>query len=69
MKWAIENGYQKSINPRSVVQIKIDDYEEFPYMDTFQYYSPNDGRLSNNSIFSRPFAVLDETDGEADWKN
>jgi hypothetical protein len=37
-------------------------------MDTFIYYDADEGKLSNNSIFQRPYAQLDETDGEPDWR-
>jgi hypothetical protein len=68
LKWCTKNGYTKSIPNSSVVNIKAKDYELYPYMDTFKYYDAEEGKLSNSSIFQKPYAQLDETDGEADWR-
>ena len=68
LKWANENGYSKGIESSSVVKVNTKDYELYPYMDTFVYYDADEGKLSNNSIFQRPYAQLDETEGEPDWR-
>lgn len=68
LKWGNKNGYSKTIVNSSVVNVKAKDYELYPYMDTFQYYDADEGKLSNSQIFQRPYAQLDETDGEADWR-
>lgn len=68
LKWAGKNGYTKSIINSSIVNVKAKDYELYPYMDTFTFFDAEEGRLSNSRIFQKPYAQLDETDGEADWK-
>ena len=68
LKWSNENGYPKGIEPKSVVKVKTKDYELYPYMDTFLYYDADEGKLSNSQIFQRPYAQLDETEGEPDWR-
>jgi hypothetical protein len=68
LRWCTKNGYTKSISSSSVVNVKAKDYELYPYMDTFTYFDADEGKLSNSRIFQRPYAQLDETDGEADWK-
>jgi len=68
LKWCGKNGYTKSIVNSSVVNVNAKDYDLYPYMDTFQYYDADEGKLSNSNIFQRPYAQLDETDGEADWR-
>jgi hypothetical protein len=68
LKWANENGYTKGIEASSVVKVNTKDYELYPYMDTFIYYDADEGKLSNSEIFQRPYAQLDETDGEPDWR-
>lgn len=67
-KWANENGYSKGIESSSVVKVNTKDYELYPYMDTFIYYDAEEGKLSNSKIFQRPYAQLDETEGEPDWR-
>ena len=67
LKWCGKNGYTKSIVNSSVVNVNAKDYDLYPYMDTFQYYDPDEGKLSNSNIF-QIYAQLDETDGEADWR-
>jgi hypothetical protein len=37
-------------------------------MDTFTYFDADEGKLSNSQIFQRPYAELDSTDGEPDWR-
>jgi hypothetical protein len=68
LKWANENGYTRGIEARSVVKVTAKDYELYPYMDTFIFYDADEGKLSNSSMFQRPYAQLDETDGEPDWR-
>lgn len=68
IKWGNENGYTKGIESRSVVKVTAKDYELYPYMDTFIFYDADEGKLSNNQIFQRPYAQLDETEGEPDWR-
>jgi hypothetical protein len=68
LKWANENGYTKGIEASSVVKVNTKDYELYPYMDTFIFYDADEGKLSNSEIFQRPYAQLDETDGEPDWR-
>ena len=68
LKWANENGYTKGIESSSVVKVNAGDYELYPYMDTFVYYDAEEGKLSNSQIFQRPYAQLDETEGEPDWR-
>ena len=68
LKWANKNDYSKTINNNSVVNVKPGDYELYPYMDTFQYYDADEGRLSDSKIFQRPYAELDTTDGDPDWR-
>ena len=68
LKWGNENGYSKGIESSSVVKVNTKDYELYPYMDTFTYYDADEGKLSNNCIFKRPYADLDQTDGEPDWR-
>jgi len=68
LKWGNKNGYSKTIVNSSVVNVNAKDYELYPYMDTFTYYDADEGKLSNSQIFQRPYAELDGTDGEADWR-
>ena len=68
LKWGNENGYSKGIESSSVVKVNTKDYELYPYMDTFVFYDAEEGKLSNSQIFQRPYAQLDETEGEPDWK-
>jgi hypothetical protein len=68
LKWGNKNDYSKTITNSSVVNVKPGDYELYPYMDTFQCYDADEGKLSNSNIFQRPYAQLDETDGEANWR-
>ena len=68
LKWGNKNDYSKTITNSSVINVKAKDYDLYPYMDTFQYYDADEGKLSNSNIFQRPYAQLDETDGEADWR-
>ena len=68
LKWGGKNGYIKSIVNSSVVNVKAKDYELYPYMDTFVFYDAEEGKLSNSRIFQKPYAQLDETDGEPDWR-
>jgi hypothetical protein len=68
LKWGGKNGYAKSIINSSVVNVKAKDYELYPYMDTFTFFDAEEGRLSNSRIFQKPYAQLDETDGEPDWR-
>jgi hypothetical protein len=68
LKWGSKNGYSKTIKNNSVVNVKPGDYELYPYMDTFQYYDADEGRLSDSKIFQRPYAELDTTDGDPDWR-
>ena len=68
LKWANQNRYTKGIESKSVVKVNTKDYELYPYMDTFIFYDADEGKLSNSQIFQRPYAQLDETDGEPDWR-
>lgn len=68
LKWCDNNGYSKTISINSVVDVNIKDYKIYPYMDTFIYYNAVQGKLSNDKIFNRPYAQLDETEGEPDWR-
>ena len=68
VKWCKENDYTKGIESSSVVKVNAGDYELYPYMDTFIYYDADEGKLSNSQIFQRPYAQLDETEGEPDWR-
>jgi hypothetical protein len=68
LKWANQNGYTKGIESKSVVKVNTKDYELYPYMDTFIFYDADEGKLSNSQIFQKPYAQLDETDGEPDWR-
>ena len=45
----------------------IDEEIQFPYMDTFIYYKPDESYLTNkfNGI-TRPYLELDSTSGSAD---
>ena len=49
-------------------KVNTKDYELYPYMDTFIFYDADEGKLSNSQIFQRPYAQLDETEGEPDWR-
>jgi hypothetical protein len=68
LKWGNENGYSKGIESSSIVKVNTKDYELYPYMDTFVFYDAEEGKLSNSQIFQRPYAQLDETEGEPDWR-
>jgi hypothetical protein len=69
IKWRHENGYKREIEPSSVVKVNTKDYILYPYMDTFIYYDAKEGKLSNNNYnFQKPYAQLDETEGEPDWR-
>ena len=52
------------------LEVKLPNIKQhyYPYMDTFLYYDAEQGRLSNSQIFQRPYAQLDETEGEPDWR-
>ena len=67
LKWGKQNGYEKSINTNSIVNVKAKDYELYPYMDTFKFYKFDEGKLSNShNAFKTPYFVLESTDGSPD---
>lgn len=68
LRWCNKNSYTKSIVNSSVVNVNAKDYKHYPYMDTFIFYDAEEGKLSNSKIFQIPYAQLDETDGEPDWR-
>lgn len=54
-KWGNKNGYiSKSKLDRSQISVKVKPikYSEYPYMDTFLYYLPEKGILTNSYEFS-----------------
>jgi hypothetical protein len=49
-KWGDENGYKSKYandSTKKSVNVVANDYVKYPYMDTFKYYYPVDGILSN----------------------
>lgn len=64
--WAKKNKYitQKELNFAIKVLAKVGEYKFYPYLDTLQYYAPNDGMLSSTpNTLSHPILELDSTVG------
>ena len=58
------NGEEKSCN--MVVNVKIEDYDTYPYMDTFKRFDPKTGKLFNDTEKSHNEGqyILEDTDGD-----
>lgn len=67
LKWGEQNNYKSNLSSNTI-NVRPGDYELYPFMDTFRFYDASEGKLSSDRIFQRPYAQLDETEGEADWK-
>lgn len=75
IRWADENNVSYSSTEQMKVNLSIkwdidfiiDEEIQFPYMDTFIYYKPDESYLTNkfNGI-TRPYLELDSTSGSAD---
>lgn len=74
IRWADENNVIYNSQDQMFVNLSIkcdinfiiNKEIEFPYMDTFIYYKPDEGYLTNrNSRITRPYLTLDNTDGSA----
>ena len=75
IRWADENNISYSSTEQMKVNLSIkwdidfiiDEEIQFPYMDTFIYYKPDESYLTNkfNGI-TRPYLELDSTSGSAD---
>lgn len=68
VKWGKENGYTKHYergsNNNLSVKVEPKDYTRYPFMDTFKYYKPEDGILSNKEL-EKPYLELQESNGQA----
>jgi len=65
-KWADEKNYTYIYNNEDVTTIKVEpkDYNKYPYMDTFTWYSQEKGLLYNDSDeVERPYYKLQDTGG------
>jgi hypothetical protein len=74
IRWADDNKVIYETNTTKTVRLKytmeikfiIDEELEFPYMDTFYFYKPQEGYLTNKEKnIDRPYLTLDNTDGSA----
>lgn len=74
VRWAGENNVMYNSHGQMFVNLSIkwdidfiiDEEIEFPYMDTFMYYKPDEGYLTNRiDGVTRPYLKLDNTDGSA----
>lgn len=74
VRWADENNVMYNSHGQMFVNLSvkwdidfiIDEEIEFPYMDTFMYYKPDEGYLTNRiDGVTRPYLTLDNTDGSA----
>ncbi len=67
-KWGKENGYtnhyERVSNKILSVKIEPKDYTQYPFMDTFKYYKPELGILSNKEL-EKPYLELQESNGQA----
>lgn len=75
IRWADENNVSYSSTEQMKVNLSInwdidfiiDENIEFPYMDTFKYYKPDESYLTNEyKGITRPYLKLDSTSGSAD---
>ena len=69
-KWGNENNYKLIYDEDFSTKIKIDakDYNKYPYMDTFKYYSLEKGLLYNDSDeVKRPYYRLEDTNGNSSF--
>jgi hypothetical protein len=60
------SGYKRVYNTNGEYSIEIDteDIDEFPYMDSFKFYSPNDDTISTqSSTMCGEYWVLTDTNG------
>lgn len=68
VKWGKENGYtnhyERSSNKNLIVKVEPKDYTQYPFMDTFKYYKPESGILSNKEL-EKPYLELQESNGQA----
>lgn len=68
VKWGKENGYTKHYergsNNNLSVKVEPKDYAQYPFMDTFKYYKPEDGLLSNKEL-EKPYLELQQSNGQA----
>jgi len=68
IKWGKENGYTKyyerTSNNKLSVKVESKDYAQYPFMDTFKYYKPEDGILSNKEL-EKPYLEIQEQNGQA----
>jgi hypothetical protein len=66
-KWGTLNGYKKQYPNSNYLKVKITpkSYELYPYMDTFKYYKPEEGLLSNKML-EIPYLELQEHNGQAE---
>lgn len=68
VKWGKENGYTKhyerTSNNNLSVKVEPKDYAQYPFMDTFKYYKPEDGILSNKQL-EKPYLELQQSNGQA----
>ncbi len=74
VRWADENKVIYNSTGQMFVKLSIkwdidfiiDEEIEFPYMDTFMYYKPDESYLTNRiKDITRPYLALDNTDGSA----
>jgi len=69
-KWADEKDYKQIYDEDFSTTIKVEskDYELYPYMDTFKYYSKEKGLLYNDSSdVERPYYRLEDTGGSSSF--
>ena len=68
VKWGKENDYTKHYergsNNNLSVKVEPKDYTQYPFMDTFKYYKPEDGILSNKEL-EKPYLELQQSNGQA----
>jgi hypothetical protein len=67
IKWGKENGYKyykRTSNSKLSVKVESKNYAQYPFMDTFKYYKPEDGILSNKEL-EKPYLEIQELNGQA----
>jgi len=60
--FAEQNGLERRVPSHGVTLDNGGEYDEYPYMDTFEYYDPSTGRLSATNL-GGDYLHLQDTDG------
>lgn len=75
--WCIKNNYTTIYDTtyKATIKLKGEDYDHYPYMDTFSYFkSSEDSGAPGQTMLSnfrpeRPFIILQETNGNGNYFN